>query len=426
MSPPPYFDVFLSHRGVDSKHELAGMLLNSKVAGNIYLDCLTPSRGSVNRLFVFESLVRSRAVFVVATSRYDESPWCRKERALAKFLSTIGRVQYREFEVASRAGSVALREVQVARKESSTGGAEKRGRPAIAVANSDDLPRIELQKDGKENWKVLWAIPPKSESGISHGPLWYIYTDLNNRHRRPNRDSLRQAKDFVRTLDDGIKLLDLEQAGADPASFAVTVRHILETLLNAAARSNQDICAAAETDWRKGANTETAVLTVLAQVGFGLLSIGSTTANKVEARGSADTVARLTLELIDMLAQTETAIRRHWKDWFAAMMVSVALECDREHTSTLAVDVGTSLCGAAGIIKARQLLLDVRETDESSRFRLRFAGILVRYGIGSAVLVQSSDNLVHNTSVDGLQLNVLPCITLYPGMADLTGLTVKP
>ena len=84
--------------------------------------------------------------------------------------------------------------------------------------------------------------------------------------------------------------------------------------------------------------------------------------------------------------------------------------------------IGSAACGAAGMVRDRQLLLDVRDTNQTSRFRLRFAAILVRYGIGSAVLVQSSDNLVHNTCVDGLQLNVLPCMTLYPGIAKIMGL----
>jgi hypothetical protein len=199
----------------------------------------------------------------------------------------------------------------------------------------------------------------------------------------------------------------------------------VESLFDAATRYNADICNAAETDWRKGSNTETAVLTVVTQMGFGLLSIGSTTTSKVEAREAADNVARLTLELLDLLSETETAIGRNWKDWFGAMMTAVALQYDREQTSTLAASIGSVLCGSAGNVKARQLLLDVRQADLTSQFRLRFAGMLIRYGIGSAVLVQSSDNMVHNTSVDGLELNVLPCITLYPGMANLMALPVS-
>jgi hypothetical protein len=127
-------------------------------------------------------------------------------------------------------------------------------------------------------------------------------------------------------------------------------------------------------------------------------------------------------EFVDLASHANGCEDEQWFGYFAAMVVALALEFDREDHNDLPVQVGHDLCGNAATRKGRHLLFDVRGRTALSTFRLRLAALLVRYGIGTVAIVQSASNTLHDKSVDGFQLSVLPCVTLYPGMSDVLGL----
>lgn len=84
------YSVFLSHRGMDAKAALVQLLQARHGDSGVFLDCVTLPRGLINRAFVFGSLARSRAVIVVDTPHFHQSPWCRKELWFAETMASLG------------------------------------------------------------------------------------------------------------------------------------------------------------------------------------------------------------------------------------------------------------------------------------------------------------------------------------------------
>ncbi len=87
--PDDDWEVFFSHRGPDTKAALVELVRGHLRDRSAFVDCLVMPKGFINRHFLFRSLVRSRQVVVVKSARFDESTWCRKERAAANVLACL-------------------------------------------------------------------------------------------------------------------------------------------------------------------------------------------------------------------------------------------------------------------------------------------------------------------------------------------------
>jgi len=81
--------------------------------------------------------------------------------------------------------------------------------------------------------------------------------------------------------------------------------------------------------------------------------------------------------------------------------------------------------GGTATFQGAVFLLDVREPGEKRDFLLRLAVLLMQGNLGSIGTVQNSADQVHQGHVDGLPLEVLPCITLYPGMEAQFGFAAQ-
>jgi hypothetical protein len=68
------------------------------------------------------------------------------------------------------------------------------------------------------------------------------------------------------------------------------------------------------------------------------------------------------------------------------------------------------------------LLLDVRRSGPERDFRLSLLALLIEESIGSVGIVQDATDTVHNSRIGTLRLEILPCVTLYPGMQAPFGL----
>jgi hypothetical protein len=389
----PSFRVFLSHRGMDAKADLAAKLAGSEAYSGVFLDCLRLPRGCVNRLFVYSSLVRSGIVYLIRTENFANSEWCLKEQRLAEYLGSKGRLDCRDFPSVEAAWSTLTREQRAP--------AEGLDMPAPAVAGPADVREASL------------------------GPLWIINSDFKGQDRAPNRNTLEGYQGFLSAVDHAVSLVGgaMRSSGQGRSSLASAIVEAVEPLLEQVVASTSRTKPGVDLLTFHGLTSlPTDVLIVFGQIVFGLVSIGTRTSNKVESRQAADGFLRMVPEFVELASRAETCKRERWVEYFVVMTVARALEFDRERRNDLPVEAGRRLCGDAATFKERHVLLDVRGRTGLAQFRLRLAAMLIRYGIGAVGIIQSASDTVHDESIDGFDLSVLPCITLYPGMAGMTGL----
>lgn len=389
----PSYRVFLSHRGSDAKLDLLRKVIEHQEREEMFLDCIILSRGCVNKLFVYQSLFSSRHVFLIQTENYSSSEWCVKEQILAEYLNSKGLLVCHKFQNVKSAWNALL----------------------------DDTPSVSV--------RINISDPAKDEvtanTNLSPGPLWFIYSDFNKEDRAPNRKTLAQYESFIACVSEAVTLVNsaIQSGNQTGESLALVIVHATRALFEQVIASGTKGESTVDLRTLKGLpSIPTDVLIVFGQIFFGLISVGTKTGNKVESRQAADKFLHLVRELVDLASHSDGCQDKQWFEYFIAMAVALALDFDREGRNDLPIQVNHHLCAKAATMKARHLLFDVRGRTVLSKFRLRIAALLVRYGIGTVAIVQSASNTLHDKSVDGFQLSVLPCVTLYPGMSDMLGL----
>jgi hypothetical protein len=378
----PSYRLFLSHRGADAKTDLLERLIAHDAKESVFLDCLSLANGSINRLFVYQSLVRSREAFLIETSNYAKSRWCLKEKRLAEYLHAAGILRTRTF----RSVDAAWRAF-------------------------DDTPAQALpaHENGHGN----------DDDDVSPGPMWFLYSDFHKTDRAPNAHTLQSHPHFLARVDEVMSRLHdrIESAASDWTSFA--------SLVNTAALSLFDsIVEGARTARLKDLGTlPVDPIIAFAQLAFCMVSIGTTTTNKVESRQAADQLARLMVEFVDLTAESETGCENELAfPYLFTMIVAAALEFDRTGRNPLPSEAGRRSLAGAAMIRRRHVVFDVREDSAATRFHLRLAALLTRHGIGTVAIAQSASRMVHEQSIDGFDLSVLPCMTIYPAMAKFLDL----
>lgn len=392
----PSYNVFLSHRGRDAKVPLLRKLIDHRHRDGVFLDCLVLARSCVNRLFVYQSLASSKSVFLITTENYSNSEWCLKERAFAEYLSSRRRLVCKEFRTVDLAWQALCNE----------------------TSGIDD--GILMENRGKAESPLDFTPTP--------GPLWFIYSDYNKEDRAPNRKTIGQHEPFVNSVSQWVTFVgDLSSSDErSPESLASAISQAAFALLNGIVGSVPENETAIDVRTFKGLPIiPLDILIVFAQLFFGLISIGTQTSNKVESRQAADRFLSLVPEFVDLARLSEDCGDERWFDYLVAIAVAAALQFDRYACNDLPIRVGRHLCPGAAIIRQRHVLFDVRAGTELRNFRLRLAALLIRHGIGTAGIVQSAVNTVHDKAIDGFELSVLPCVTVYPEMADILGLDAR-
>lgn len=377
----PSYRLFLSHRGADAKTDLLERLIARDASESVFLDCLSLANGSVNRLFVYQSLVRSSEAFLIETGNYAKSRWCLKEKRLAEYLQCAGILRTRAF----------------------------------------------LSVDAA--WKAFEATPappaPAHENGhrdvdgpLSPGPMWFLYSDFHKPDRAPNVHTLQSHPHFLARVDEVMSRLQdqIESVSRDRVSLAPSVHTAALLLFDSIAGD----APAARTRLKDLGALPVDTLIAFAQLAFCLVSIGTTTTNKVESRQAADQLDRLTVEFVELTPELERGCEDELAfPYLFTIVVAAALAFDRTGRNPLPSEIGRySLVGTA-MIRRKHVVFDVREDSATTRFRLRLAALLIRHGIGNVAIAQSASRLVHEQSVDGFNLSVLPCMTIYPAMANL-------
>ncbi len=358
----PEFDIFLSHRGRDAKNALARSLLKPERDPRVFLDCLTLPHGEVNRSFVFGSLVHSKQVIVVDTANFSGSKWCLKELWVADIMNRMGLAELRK---TSLAGAIE----EVAKKP-------RTGAPGPGRTEGYDYP-----------------ITPR------------IMNDLTYWARKPNKFSLTEMGADLRCLEgiEGFLGSNERLAGEDK------VREAVGHLLSLFRRIPADLAEPAAF----------ALLSTAGQLAVATLGLNCLALSKMEVRRGVDRLNDILRRLASNDIQQDELFRARPERYYSLVAAAVVIDLAGFHVDALTSLLIRELIGGVAALRDGLLLLDVRPQDRRREFNIRLALALLSNDIASVGIVQSADDCVHQMVFDDVPLEILPCVTLHPGMEDL-------
>ena len=356
------FNLFLSHRGRDAKQALAQAVQSRPESARIFLDCLTLPRGIINRSFVYGSLARSDRILIVETDNFQESEWCRKEAWFADAIASCGLV---------RTERVTLKEASAQVAQSS---------PAQVHQFREELD---------------YPIAPR------------VLNDIDYWGRAPNRHSLEKLGYSTECLAPLERVVKRAISGDEANSIKLLSSAITETLTNAVAKSSD----------AKPLDLWSAAL----QLSVAGYSLRSKTRSKMEVRRGIDRLNNALNGLVAAKLHQDPVFTRNASAYLALLPVALVVQLTNFDIDQRIVPVVQETIANAAQFARNLLLLDVRTPGKVRDFRLRLATVLVQANLGSIGIVQDAADQVHEHSVDDFPLEILPCVTLYPGMKSPFG-----
>ena len=371
------FELFLSHRGPDSKQALVDTLLEGPLDSSIFLDCLVLPRRIINRYFVLRSVTHSKEVLIVQSPNYETSIWCKKEEWFADLLQTLGRAT-------------------VTRVSSTENAAQRlrRAQPAVAPARPP-RPDIDLE---------------------NHWVTTRILRDLDYWARRPNMHGLQESGVPTGAFASVLQSLKGEHVPEGPENGAHRIellRAMFAALLDGAARPS---------DPKVGllANAPFEAWSTAVQLATAGLTLGCPAYDKLATRRWIDTANDLTKALLEALANAPADVLERVPQQLLLLSAAVALELmfDSDVPPYQERNLEALLQGV-GFFRSGTLLLDVRHPGVDRDLRLQLVALAVQCNVGTLGILQNGSDPVHQFTLDGRTLSVLPCVTLYPGMERL-------
>jgi hypothetical protein len=366
MSPSPVleerFEVFLSQRGLDAKPVLLQSVQELPHRSNIFLDCTTMPRGIINRGFVYRAMAHSERIVIVETDNYQASPWCRKEAWFSEAMANEGLVR------------VERRSLGEARE-------------AIQTAGN--------------------TAPQRLDPGHQYSMTHRIMMDIDYWARVPNLHSLRKEGGPAEIVQPLLDLLKIDKRPTDEKSVGPDWFHSLGTVVA------ETLGAAQE---RSPAAKPIDLWATAMQLAVGALGISSAARSKDEVRHGIDNLNRTVRTFVEDGMHEDPEFLATSGSYLAAIAAAATI-----HLAGFAPDPHSVLAmraaiGNAAVLHDDVLLFDVRPGGERRSFRLRLAVLLLKCNIGAVGIIQEAADEVHNTVVNEFPLEVLPCVTIYPGM----------
>lgn len=359
MIEPEVFQTFLSHRGRDAKLALSEAVNSLHATHGMFLDCLTLPHGTVNRYFVFSSLARSRHVVIVETVNFSESDWCRKEAWFADAMRSADLVNVERMTLE-----------QVLEHIGSAGPLSKRHR---------------------------------GSSNLTYPITQRILKDIDYWARSPNLYSLKKSVHSVETLLALKTLLEGTVDADDPTrihSLGEAVRNLFSRIATQIPKEGQiDLWASA------------------LQLGLAAFAITSNARSKDGVRRGVDNLNATIGGFIKLNLHFDKNFQNRSSDYLALITAASFLALtDGKVDPRIAHAINSVLCGVA-LLRDGILLLDVRPRGPLRNFHLQLIALLIKNNIGTVAIIQNFDDEVHSGTVDDLPLELLPCVTLYPGMS---------
>ncbi len=365
--PEIQYDVFLSHRGSDSKAELISHLLNNdsnEAPAGVFLDCLCMPRRVINRKFVFENLACSNCISIIDSDNYYSSEWCRKEKWFADQLVKLGHWRVESTDLNS------FLKIKLPENQNS----EPRVLRVRRVFVLEEL--IDNQSDPNRS--------PNLNSLSSNSANFKLERELKTLGEKLDRGGFfRGGHTFEKIFQWLGKPLLHEAADND---FDATVERwcvVCQFLMMFFAKRYVTV-ATESLVWRSVDKVESVIRHIL-EGGIAEVNLF------IENTGSY-------LSLLSAVAVFEL--------WY---------ENPGELYGDFIEDEISPLIGTKAIIHNRCVLLDVREKQYRD-FNLRIAAVLISNGLAGFGILQNASDPVHNRVVDGRDISVLPCLTMHPGM----------
>lgn len=346
----------------------------------------------MNRHFVFRSLVRSRGVVVVDSPHFHESEWCRKEAWLADTLSKLGYIQVHRVTGAQEA---------IGFIESSNGaGALAAATSGSSVATSDAT----AEHDERRAWVSL-----------------RILSDIDSPWFTPNLHSVRANGLSVSSLESMVDWLShvSRQPWTDANALRPKVVGRLSDMYAELTRETARLDSAPQDDREHAADPRVDLWATAAQLTVAALSLRTSAYSKPRTRQYVASLGTLSSELIRFVRRTEPPDSPQLADCFALAAGAAALDLARSDPEPVAALGLAQLIGGLGIYHDGLLLLDVRTAGAEREQKLGLAILMITSDLASVGVLQDGHDPVHEGSVDGMQLDILPCVTMYPGMESL-------
>ncbi len=349
----PSYQVFLSHRGQDSKRKLTNSVQRMQYRNGVFLDCLALPKGQVNRKFVFESLARSKQIFVVDSPNYDSSSWCRKERWFAEVMQRL------ELTTLSRVSTIKATE---------------------CLCSLDEIPSA-----NRTDFTYEYLIAPR------------ILRD-QERHRKTDRQELANQESSADLLAPVESLLNSD-ARLEAESICEAVDLTFQRL---------------EKHFGDTISVETCC--VVMQYLLAAFAGGSRALSKEAVRRSVDQMNDSVRDIVYRRIADHPHFLQHRPEYLALICGAVLVDLAGASLDSISRDAMKQSIGDTAILKDDFFLIDVRQSDALRELNLRLIVSLVLSNIGSIGIVQNAADPVHNQEVDDQDLSVLPCVTLHPGM----------
>jgi hypothetical protein len=357
---PEAFEIFLSHRGRDAKRQLSETVQKLPHNHGIFLDCMSLPHGVINRSFVFGSLAKSKQIVIVETENFNESEWCRKEAWLADMMSV---------QNLARVDRMVL------------------GDATTRIAADGDL-----------------TVRRRSNQGRRYPISHRVLRDIDYWARTPNLHSLKKGGHATECL---IPLLSMIESAPRPDDLR-WVRSIGETVLETLA----EVVAAAP-DAEPIDMWSTAL-----QLSLAAFAAASDAHSKNDVRLGIDHLNATLKAIITSELHRSNIFTNQPAKYLALLAAASAIDLSGFNLDSRMLPALIIALEGVAAVRDGLILLDVREPGNTRDFRLHLIAALVQNNLGSVGIVQDAADEVHNGRVDRLSLEILPCVTLHPGMED--------
>ena len=385
-----HFEMFLSHRGKDAKKQLMEQVIDHKIQDTIFLDCLSLPYRIINRNFVFKNLVRSKRILIVQTKNYDASIWCCKEASVANILSSLGLCEVIKVPSVDSA-TEQIDNITALKKEQKT------------PHNSSTVPA-----DEHTSWITT-----------------RIMRDIDYHGRQPNLYSAKEQDLTITCFESLLTWLmevnepDYDQSIPDGETIAQKVRAMYQAFFH---QASEDYTQAHEkiAMWL---NAPLDLWFAANQLTIAALSLKTHSYNKMDTRYRIDCGNTITANLVNTFnhLDIDTLSYQRITDAMLLMSAAITLELAEQDRKSIAQTSGIkSVLTDIAIEQEGLLLIDTRIMNDEISFLLNNVVInLVTNDIGSIGILQNADAPVHESIINGFSLDVLPCVTLHPGMDRL-------
>lgn len=377
----PRHRIFLSHRGKDAKAVLMDAILGGERAKEAFLDCLSMPRSVINRLFLYQSLTWSQEVLIIRTQNFHASSWCRKEAWIAEALAGLTGIRMTVLSNVDQATEYLESLVWGPKVEEHNAAG-----PSDEATSRSSWTTARILKDMTEVTRApnLWSVTHNGYPANLFDPLvaWL-------RRPGPSIDGLGiAARQHV--TEAFAKILDWGSCGPR-------------------LRERSAVAFGAPLDmWA------TAVKLCVAGVSLAT-KVYDKTITRHALDGATDQVER-TMRLYDDHGEADASEFQNLLMLIAAC-VAIDLSCYEPKT----IEAAAHIVREVAIVHDGVPLLDVRVPGSRRDRLLRFLVGMARSDLGVIGIIQNGRNPVHNEIVDALSLEVLPCVTLHPGMERIIG-----